>query len=546
MIHSLTNFLVTFTLLCLVSLNLQAEVKPNLVLLPMDVSGQEAEYESEYGSALQEGLQQRYKVFYGAAVEKELEKEYSKLNCDAETCNQNVAIAFNGELIADSSVKRTSSGYLLKMVIRNVITGKVLETKTQGCRGCDEFVVINKLKQIGAGTLNGVSNTNPSAINRVSGQGNPMTSDARAILIFDSQPTGTAITINGKASGKTPYQGLSHKIGDQLNIQLKDPRYRPYELNVSLNQAITQLEPLILEAGQGQVMIVTEPYQANALVYIDGKAQGAAPVQVNTMTGTHEIYAKAGNQKTEVKTLTLSDGESKQVILAFSSEPPLLKKLGIEMVDITAGSFSMGSDDGWFGESQDDETVHQVTLSAFQIGKYEITQGQWQTVMGSNPSNFDRCGDTCPVAQVPWKEVQKFIHKLNQQTGENYRLPTEAEWEYACRSGGKDQKYCGGNNLDQLGWYGDNSNGKTHPVGQKKANGLGLYDMNGNVWEWVQDWYGPYSSNHSTPSSSPASGSNRVLRGGSWNSNDSVSRSAYRRSYSPFNSYGNMGFRLAR
>ena len=130
--------------------------------------------------------------------------------------------------------------------------------------------------------------------------------------------------------------------------------------------------------------------------------------------------------------------------------------------------------------------------------------------------------------------------------GYEYRLPTEAEWEYACRSGGKDQKYCGGNNLDQLGWYGDNSNGKTHPVGQKKANGLGLYDMNGNVWEWVQDWYGPYSSNHSTPSSSPASGSNRVLRGGSWNSNDSVSRSAYRRSYSPFNSYGNMGFRLAR
>ena len=200
MTRYLVNMLATLTLLCMASLNVHAEVKPNLVLLPMDVSEQESEYESEYGSSLQEGLQQRYTVFYGAAVEKELEKEYSKLNCDAETCNQNVAIAFNGELIADSSVKRTGSGYLLKMVIRNVITGKVIETKTQGCRGCDEFVVINKLKQIGAGKLNDLANTNQSAINRVSGQGNPMASDARAILIFDSQPTGAAIIINGRTS----------------------------------------------------------------------------------------------------------------------------------------------------------------------------------------------------------------------------------------------------------------------------------------------------------------------------------------------------------
>jgi len=317
MIHYFANFLVALSLLCLVSLNLQAEMKPNLVLLPMDVSEQEVDYESEYGSALQQGLQQRYTVFYGAAVEKELEKEYRKLNCDAETCNQNVAIAFNGELIADSSVKRTSSGYLLKMVIRNVITGKVLETKTQGCRGCDELVVINKLKQIGASTLNDVGSTNQSAVSRVNGQATPMASDARAILIFDSQPTGTAITINGKASGKTPYQGLNHKIGEQLRIELKDPRYRSYELEVSLNQAITQLEPLILEAGQGQVMIVTDPYQANAVVYLDDKAQGAAPVQVNMMTGPHEIYAQAGSQKTEVKTFSLNNGESKQVILRF-------------------------------------------------------------------------------------------------------------------------------------------------------------------------------------------------------------------------------------
>ena len=545
MIHYLPNYLVTFILLCMVSLGLQAEIKPNLVLLPMDVSTQEVDYESEYGSALQEGLQQRYTVFYGAGVEKELEKEYSKLNCDAETCNQNVAIAFNGELIADSSVKRTSSGYLLKMVIRNVITGKVLETNTQGCRGCDELVVINQLKDMGRGMLNKVNNKNSAAqrvTQLVNGQATPMASDARAILIFDSQPSGTPITINGQASGKTPYQGLNHKIGDQLRIELKDPLYRPYELEVSLNQAINMLEPLILVAGQGQVMIVTEPYQADAVVYIDGKAQGAAPLQASTMTGPHEFYAKAGYQKTAVKTLNLNDGESEQVILEFSMEVPYFTKLGIEMIDIPAGSFVMGSNKG----HSDEKPPHQVSLSGFQLGKHEITQGQWQAVMFENPSEFQQCGNDCPVEKVSREEVQQFIDKINQQTIGIYRLPTEAEWEYACRSGGKNQKYCGGNDLARLAWYLDNSNNKTHPVGQKQANDLGLYDMSGNVWEWVHDWQEKYSINRAENPTGSASGSYRAYRGGSWSSKADNSRSAYRRSSSPSYRSGYMGFRLAR
>ena len=309
-----------------------------------------------------------------------------------------------------------------------------------------------------------------------------------------------------------------------------------------INQAITQLEPLILEAGQGQMMIVTEPYQANAVVYIDGKAQGTAPVQIEAMIGPHEIYAQAGKQKTAVKILTLNGGESEKVILAFYREPPLLKKLGIDMVDIPAGSFNMGSNEGEGNE----KPVHKVKLSGFQLSKHEITQGQWQAVMGNNPSQFKNCGTTCPVEKVSWDDIQIFLKKLKQQTGERYRLPTEAEWEYACRSGGKNQTYCGGNDVARLAWYGKNSYSKTHPVGQKQANGLGLYDMSGNVWEWVQDWKGAYSSGQVTAPTGPSSGSYRVYRGGSWYSYITYSRSVNRDDNTPDFRRNYLGFRLAR
>jgi formylglycine-generating enzyme len=123
------------------------------------------------------------------------------------------------------------------------------------------------------------------------------------------------------------------------------------------------------------------------------------------------------------------------------------------------------------------------------FGKYEVTQAQWEAVMGNNPAYFKQCGESCPVESVSWNDVQEFIKKLNQQTGKTYRLPTEAEWEYAARSGGKSEKYSGGNNVDSVAWYNGNSGKQTHPVGRKQPNGLGIYDMSGNVWEWVEDIY---------------------------------------------------------
>jgi formylglycine-generating enzyme required for sulfatase activity len=174
-----------------------------------------------------------------------------------------------------------------------------------------------------------------------------------------------------------------------------------------------------------------------------------------------------------------------------------------------------------------------VIKQPFAMGKYDVTQAEWRAVMGSNPSKFSSCGDNCPVEQVSWNDVQEFIQKLNAKTGKQYRLPNEEEWEYACY-GGSQTEYCGGNDSDAVAWhsgtFGGNSNGKTHPVGQKQANGYGLYDMSGNVWQWMANEYN----------------GGRALRGGSWSSITVLLRASLRINYDPSRRLNNLGFRLAR
>jgi formylglycine-generating enzyme required for sulfatase activity len=172
----------------------------------------------------------------------------------------------------------------------------------------------------------------------------------------------------------------------------------------------------------------------------------------------------------------------------------------IEMVFVKGGTFTMGctaeqGDDCFDNE----EPAHKVTLSDFYIGKYEVTQAQWKAVTGNNPSKFNGC-DNCPVEGVSWNDIQEFIKKLNAKTGLNYRLPTEAEWEYAARGGAQSRgyKYSGSNSVDEVAWYYGNSGNETHPAGTKKANELGIYDMSGNVYEWCNDWYGAYNSEAQT------------------------------------------------
>ena len=174
-----------------------------------------------------------------------------------------------------------------------------------------------------------------------------------------------------------------------------------------------------------------------------------------------------------------------------------------------------------------------------------MTQELWQAVMGSNPSGFK--GDNLPVECVSWDDCQVFIRKLNSLTGQNFRLPTEAEWEFACRGGNNSRgyKYSGSNNLGSVAWYDGNSGNKTHPVGTKAPNELGIYDMSGNVWEWCADWYGDYSSGAQTNPTGPYGGSYRVYRGGSWSNYARNCRSSFRYGSDPMYRHNFLGLRLA-
>ena len=220
--------------------------------------------------------------------------------------------------------------------------------------------------------------------------------------------------------------------------------------------------------------------------------------------------------------------------------------LGMEFVWIPAGEFLMGTPRHG-GDTYDDETRHEVRISrGFWLGKYEVTQGEWGAVMGTNPSAFSDCGQRCPVETVSWADAQAFIRELNEResgSGYEYRLPTEAEWEYAARAGTSGIRY---GELDEIAWYSDNRALKTRPVGQKEANAWGLHDMLGNVWEWTGDWYGAYPTGPVTDPEGPESGSGRVNRGGSWIDFAGGVRSANRHYNSPGNRGSSVGFRLVR
>jgi formylglycine-generating enzyme required for sulfatase activity len=218
-----------------------------------------------------------------------------------------------------------------------------------------------------------------------------------------------------------------------------------------------------------------------------------------------------------------------------------------EMVFVEGGTFMMGCTAEQDSDCEGKEKpAHQVTLSDFYIGKYEVTQAQWKAVMGDNPSAFE--GDSLPVERVSWDDVQEFIRKLNVRTGMNYRLPTEAEWEFAARGGTQSKRYTysGSHTVDDVAWHYGNSGNKTHAVGGKQANELGIYDMSGNVWEWCSDWYDSYSSSLQTNPAGATDGFYRVNRGSSGGGIIGSVRVSNRGSSSP-DFYGYfLGFRLAR
>lgn len=235
------------------------------------------------------------------------------------------------------------------------------------------------------------------------------------------------------------------------------------------------------------------------------------------------------------------------LLLAFQSHRPYSLQFSKDplkhsMVKIQGGSFIMGDVHGEY----DEITTHKVTLSTFLLSETEVTQAQWVAVMGKNPS-YDQSDLNQPVTDVNWFDCQEFIKKLNLLTGKKYRLPTEAEWEYAARGGKNSHNfiYAGSDNADSVAWNSEFENEKPHVVGKKSPNELGLYDMSGNVWEWCNDWYALYNDNDQVNPTGPVKGESKVIRGGSWGSSAEYCRATLRFRRQPQNKTYYYGLRLA-
>lgn len=226
---------------------------------------------------------------------------------------------------------------------------------------------------------------------------------------------------------------------------------------------------------------------------------------------------------------------------AYTMETVPSQPTGFELVKIQGDCFRQGSDHAGYME----KPRHETCLSDFFIGRYEVTQRDWRDVMGSRPSYFSNCGENCPVDSVSWNDIREFIRRLNAITGRAFRLPTEAEWEFACTDRGSIEAWCGGNTPEGRAWTRENSSMKPHPVGQKQPNTLGIFDMSGNNWEWVEDWSSRYENLRQKNPKGPQAGSTKVRRGGSWQYPSEKASSVWRSSGYPDDRAIDIGFRLA-
>ena len=349
-----------------------------------------------------------------------------------------------------------------------------------------------------------------------------------------------SLYVDKKAVGNSPWSG-SLKEGMHL-VEVRKSGYRSQQKTIQLAQQ-QKLDVTFgeLVAIQGNLSVNYKPFGAD--VYVDGKKLGQSPRVFNgLLVGNHQVEVRKDGYATDRKSVSISEGQTASITgtlvsnavassssntLGYSSGSssmasgsntitiPVKDGISIDMVRVEAGTFTMGATAEMKIPWDDEKPTHRVTLTNdYYIGKYEVTQALWKAVMGNNPSSFK--GDNLPVEEVSWDDCQDFISKLNRITGKTFRLPTEAEWEYAARGGNKSRgyQYSGSSNLSDVAWYKDNSGSKTHTVGTKQPNELGIYDMCGNVWEWCQDWYGKYSSSSQVNPTGAASGSSRVNRGG--------------------------------
>ena len=389
---------------------------------------------------------------------------------------------------------------------------------------------------------------------------------ALAHLSLNCATPGVGLYVNDQFKANDSWNG-ELMPGDYLIEARKEGHYtQKQSVTLAAKEKKTITIP-VLTARTGNLDVNYKPI--NCEVFLDGTRLGTSPDMFkNIIMGKHNIKISKAGYTTKEVTIDISEGQTAtltgslekvvaqnypnqggsnaSLVSNSSNKTFTVKGVTFTMVAVEGGTFMMGATSEQVSDADSDEKpVHQVTLSSYYIGQTEVTQALWEAVMGNNPSISE--GDNKPVEEVSWDDCQTFVSKLNQLTGKRFRLPTEAEWEYACRGGKKSRgyKYSGSNTIDDVAWYGGNSSNETHTVATKSPNELGIYDMSGNVYEWCQDWKGSYSSAAQTNPTGASSGSYRVYRGGSWIYYAKYCRSSFRNCITPDSRSGNLGLRLA-
>jgi formylglycine-generating enzyme required for sulfatase activity len=365
-------------------------------------------------------------------------------------------------------------------------------------------------------------------------------------LKLSVKPDNAKVLINNESVSDFKIVELSpgqYKV--EVRADAYDTKYEMIE--IKLGESIEK--QIVLQPRYGSLMLSVSPSEANIEISrnnIKVKSLTGSQIVKDLLEGEYQVSAKAQGYKSYTSKIMIENQRRTELNIEMQK--------GSDVPDtfvlVEGGTFNNG--------------LANVTVSSFYIGKYEVTQKEWKAVMGNNPSNFK--GDKRPVEQITWYQAVEFCNKLSQKEGltpaytingtsvscnwnaNGYRLPTEAEWEFAARGGklSKGYTYSGSNNLDEVGWYSSNSSSQTKDVGTKRANELGIYDMSGDVWEWCWDCYGHYSLSTQTNPTGATSGSNRVIRGGSWNKGGYYCRVANRDYNYPYYSFNYLGFRLSR
>lgn len=292
---------------------------------------------------------------------------------------------------------------------------------------------------------------------------------------------------------------------------------------------------------------------SKSFLYFKGEALARTQQPLAAEKVLTQYIEKAGRKgkyyKPALKLLVEIESEQQQKVLPKKGNTWTDTRTGMEFVGVPGGCFMMGATPGNPGSNSWEKPRHRVCMKGFWVGRYEVTNAQWKKIMGTVPSEFCKKGD-CPVTDVSWDDVQGFVERMNGKSdeGSHFNLPSEAQWEYACRGGVEGERYCGGNQPGDIAWYSKNSDYNINPVGRKKANGFGLFDMSGNVWEWTEDCLNVNYEGAPSDGAPWLSGdcSRRVYRGGSWGSDPGNLRAAYRFWSARDSRLNFLGFRLSR